>query len=82
MKSKVGFVLTNFNNSSLTVQAVESVFENGRETDHFIVVVDNCSREDEVNILREVDGIYENVHVIYNPENAYGLFSSGGQHRR
>lgn len=69
MKNNLGFVFTNFNNTSLTIQAVKSIRENAGESDYNIVVVDNCSSEDEVKLLQEIDGVYNNVHVVYNADN-------------
>lgn len=69
MKNYVGFVFTNFNNTSLTIQAVNSIRENSKNFDCYIVVIDNYSRDNEVSLLKEIDGVYNNVQVVYSKDN-------------
>lgn len=69
MKNHVGFVFTNFNNTSLTIQAVKSIRENSKNIECYIVVIDNSSSDSEVSLLKDIDGVYKNVKVVYNNIN-------------
>jgi len=64
----IAYVCTNFNNSALTVSAVKSL---RRAKGHRvrIVVVDNASRPEEVEILRRLSDEDGEVDLIANPEN-------------
>jgi len=64
----IAYICTNFNNSALTVSAVKSL---RRAQGHrvSIVVVDNASRPEEVEILRRLSEEDGEVKLIANPEN-------------
>jgi GT2 family glycosyltransferase len=64
----IAYICTNFNNSALTVSAVKSL---RRTKGHRvrIVVVDNASRPEEVEILRRLSDEDGEVELIANPEN-------------
>jgi GT2 family glycosyltransferase len=66
---KVGFVCTNYNNSSFTREAIASLRAGTRWQDVEVVVVDNRSREEEVAALRAMTDGVANVTLILNPEN-------------
>lgn len=65
---KLAYVCTNFNNSSFTLAAVESLMRN---TSHDIDVfaVDNASTQVEVQKLRSLTRKYHSFHLIENSEN-------------
>lgn len=65
---KLAYVCTNYNNSSFTLAAVDSLMCN---TDHDIevFVVDNASTEDEVRKLRPLSEKFPSVHVIESRDN-------------
>lgn len=65
---EIAYICTNFNNSALTVSAVKSL---RRAKGHRvrIVVVDNASRPEEVEILRRLSEEDGEVELIANPEN-------------
>ncbi len=74
---KIGFVLTNFNNSKITIQAVESILKNSvaiRSIEVVIVIVDNASSESDVSQLVAAFGDSHNVHLITNKQNV-GYFN-------
>lgn len=65
---KIGYVCTNYNNSSYTREAVRSLC--GNNPHHYrIVVVDNDSDEENVRALKKLAGEFENVELILNQEN-------------
>jgi GT2 family glycosyltransferase len=81
---KIGFVCTNYNNSSFTRTAVASLHAGGRRTDVRVVVVDNQSREEDVASLTEMAHEFPGVELVLNPENV-GYFPGlniGIQHLR
>ncbi len=65
---KIGYVCTNFNNSSFTVSAVNSLLANVGH-DVFSVIVDNGSDDANRDILRDLAASARSVHVIFSPEN-------------
>ena len=69
----IAYVCTNYNNSAFTAAAVDSLLTNVGHCIH-VFVVDNASRAEEVQILRELRSRHENVHVIENPTNV-GYFA-------
>lgn len=70
---KLGYVCTNYNNSHFSVSAARSLAANvGHEV--YIVVVDNASKPDEKQILRDLEYDMDEVEIIFSPENV-GYFS-------
>lgn len=65
---KIGFVITNYNNSILTKGAIESLNKN-KNGDFEIVVVDNSSDDENLQKLKIIETTIKNVSVIYSPEN-------------
>jgi GT2 family glycosyltransferase len=66
---KIAYVCTNFNNSSFTLAAVDSLMKNvGHDIE--VVVVDNASKPDEVAKLRLLSQKYSSVHLIEHPDNS------------
>ena len=70
---KLAYICTNYNNSSFTLTAVDSLVRNLNH-DIEVFVVDNASVEDEVRKLRPLLQKYSFVHIIENPSNV-GYFS-------
>lgn len=66
----LGFVFTNYNSSQFTVEAVESINLKLTEGKVRIVIVDNSSSAEQVQILSEIDKKYDNVDLILSDENA------------
>ncbi|MGB6055997.1 MAG: glycosyltransferase [Burkholderiaceae bacterium] len=65
---KLAYVCTNYNNSSFTLAAVESLLLNvGHDIEVF--VVDNASAEEEVRKLRPLAAKYSSVHILESHEN-------------
>jgi GT2 family glycosyltransferase len=79
---KIGFVCTNYNNSSFTRAAIESLHVGGRGSDIRVVVVDNRSHEDDVAALVSMAREFPGVDILLNPENV-GYFPglNAGIHR-
>lgn len=67
--ASIGFVFTNFNNSELTLQALESIFSSAGENVCHAVIVDNCSEAAQVEVLRAAEGRFDRVKFIYSPVN-------------
>lgn len=81
---KVGFVCTNYNNSSLTANAVASLLASRRREDVRIVVVDNKSSDKDIAALQALARQFPEVELVLNPENV-GYFPGlniGIQHLR
>lgn len=65
---KIGYVCTNYNNSRYTLEAAKSLLANAGH-DIRVVVVDNQSRPDGVEFLRQHMADLPGVDVLFNPEN-------------
>ena len=65
---KLAYVCTNFNNSSFTLAAVDSLMRNAGH-DIEVFVVDNASTPEEVALLHPLTERYPSVHVIEHPSN-------------
>ena len=70
---RIGFVFTNFNNSKFTREAIHSISINDYAGDIVIVVIDNNSDLNEVELLKEIKLDYPYIHLILNIEN-FGYF--------
>jgi GT2 family glycosyltransferase len=70
----IGFVFTNYNNSQLSINAVESILKNQGDCKCSIVIVDNNSTEEEQKILAESDVVLRNCIIIWNSKNV-GYFN-------
>lgn len=71
----IAFVLTNYNNSKLTCDAVRSILEQRHsECKIVIVIVDNASDEHNRNMLVALSAEFEYVKIIFNHTNS-GYFS-------
>lgn len=66
---RVGFVCTNYNNSTFTRGAIASLHAEGRRTDVVAVVVDNASREADVLALRATAADFPNVELLEGEQN-------------
>lgn len=65
---EVGFVFTNYNNTQYTKEVIESIIG----SDAFkapIIVVDNASKKNHKEELKELELKYDNVIIIYNEDN-------------
>lgn len=81
---KLGFVCTNYNNSSYTKAAITSLRSCGHCDDVRVVVVDNQSTADDVAVLEDFVGRTPGVMLVRNSENV-GYFPGlniGIQHLR
>lgn len=65
---KIGFVFTNYNNTSYTSEAVRSIFSN-EHNDTYVVVVDNKSDSENIDSLRLLEEQFDRLEVIYNDTN-------------
>jgi glycosyltransferase involved in cell wall biosynthesis len=66
---KIGFVFTNFNNSNVTREAIQSIASNEFASDSLVVIVDNKSENIEIEILESIKLEYPETHFIFNNEN-------------
>lgn len=70
---KLAYICTNYNNSSFTLNAVNSIMLNlNHEIEVF--VVDNASGADDAAFLKALASRYSNVHIIHSPDNV-GYFA-------
>jgi len=65
---KIGYVCTNYNNSSFTQEAVRSFLNNGAH-EYRVVIVDNHSDPENVRLLETLPREFESVELILNREN-------------
>lgn len=68
---KIGFVCTNFNNTSFTRAAIASLDVNDGWDRLHVVIVDNGSTEEDVQRLRELSRDYPQVDIIFNENVGY-----------
>ena len=66
---KIGYVCTNYNNSSYTRAAIASLYAGSRPGDVRIVIVDNKSRDEDVASLEEIGREFPEVELLLNPDN-------------
>ena len=71
MNNRSAFILTNYNNSDITGEAIKSILNNiiDNEFNIEIIIVDNDSNLNERNKLREISKLIKVVKVIYLSEN-------------
>jgi hypothetical protein len=70
----IGFVFTNFNNSQLTLQALESIFSTAGENSCHAVIVDNCSEASQTAVLKAEEYRFPWAEFIYSSVNT-GYFA-------
>ena len=68
-RMRVGYVCTNYNNSSYTRDAIASLHAGSRGNDVRVVVVDNNSQDADIAKLREVAREFPGVELILNQDN-------------
>lgn len=66
---KIGFVFTNYNNSKLSIQALESIATNANEITCVPVIVDNRSKDSERALLSNAEAKFPNAKFIFNEAN-------------
>lgn len=64
----IGYVCTNYNNSHYTLSAICSLNEGGNKQNIVIIVVDNGSNKENVELLKSAEQ-FSNVHIIFNKVN-------------
>jgi len=67
-KMKIAFVCTNFNNSRYSEEMVASINVSS-DFEVLIIIVDNNSEKDELNLLKSIEERNKHVRVIYNDLN-------------
>ena len=84
MIMKLGFVFTNYNNSSYTRSAVQSILLNSNSPDTYIAIVDNQSEEKDIDSLKEIKKDFPEIHLILNDKNSgyFGGLNIGIKHLR
>jgi GT2 family glycosyltransferase len=66
---RIGFVFTNYNNSSYTRAAIASLYDQGKRRDVCIAVVDNRSCDDEIRSLEDMVREFPGVELVLNAAN-------------
>jgi GT2 family glycosyltransferase len=69
----IGFVFTNYNNSNFTREVIKSISLNNNYINSRIVIVDNNSEEEDINLLHRIKLDFPNIHIIFNNNN-FGYF--------
>ena len=69
---ELSIIILSYNTEALTRQTIESIYKSTKlNTDQFeIIVLDNASTDNSVNMLRELSKNHDNVKIIENTENA------------
>lgn len=67
--TRIGFVMTNYNNAVYTRGAVESLVKSPQWTQCEVVVVDNNSQPIDVAALERLKNEYPRIHLVLNDEN-------------
>ncbi|MDX2207520.1 MAG: glycosyltransferase [Gemmatimonadales bacterium] len=67
--TRLGFVCTNYNNSTVTRAAIASLRSGGNDSRVPVVVVDNRSHPDDVQALRSIAREYPGVELVLNDDN-------------
>ena len=67
---KIGFVFTNYNNSHYTRQVIHSISLNDNWSDSYVVIVDNKSELQDVELLKSIKHDYPSIELILNEENS------------
>lgn len=67
---KIGFVFTNYNNSHYTRQVIHSISLNDNWGNSYVVIVDNKSELQDVELLKSIKHDYPSVELILNDENS------------
>lgn len=65
----LGYVCTNYNNSNYTISAINSLINGNDDRNIEIVVVDNCSDSENIELLKTMERQHSNVNIIFNVEN-------------
>lgn len=65
----LGYICTNYNNSKYTISAINSLLNERNIRNTEIVVVDNCSDNENIELLKAIEQQCANVHIIFNNEN-------------
>lgn len=66
---KIGFVFTNYNNSQYTRKAIHSISLNENWNNCYIVIVDNCSKQADIEQLEAIKKDYPSIRLVLNQEN-------------
>lgn len=66
---KVGFVVTNYNNSNFSLSFIDSIIHSEILLDYFIVIVDNCSNQSEYLLLLNQQKKTSNLKIIKSEIN-------------
>ncbi|MCR4030919.1 MULTISPECIES: glycosyltransferase family 2 protein [Flavobacterium] len=69
LNDKLGFVFTNFNNATYTINAIKSLQNKINEEKIHVVVVDNNSAEDDIIVLKSFCENTNNIEVIFSGQN-------------
>jgi hypothetical protein len=65
----LGFVITNYNNSIDSINAVDSLLSSTERDRYFVVIVDNNSERSEIELLNTLKKKFASIHLILNNKN-------------
>ncbi len=65
----LGYVCTNYNNTKDTFAAISSLINEKNYSNIEIIVVDNCSDNENIELLKAIERQHANVHVVFNDVN-------------
>lgn len=66
---KVSIIIITYNNLEYTKKCLNSIFQMTSYPNYEIIIVDNCSIDDTVNYLKNIEKEHDNVKIILNSEN-------------
>ena len=52
--TEVSFIILNYNSATETINCVNSIFKHYPKTDYEIIIVDNCSKEEDFQLLKKL----------------------------
>lgn len=68
----VSIIIVTFNNLNYTKECIQSILEKTAYPNYEIIIVDNKSRDNTPNYLKELEKQYSNVTIVLNEQN-YGF---------
>ena len=67
---KLSFIIPAYNASSTVVRTLDSIYSHSLKTDDFeVIVVDDCSTDDTLSILRDYANTHSNMQVLHQEKN-------------
>lgn len=66
----ISFIIPNYNCESLIPLCLDSIYRLGMDESRFeVIVIDDCSTDNSVNVIKEIAGCHSNLILLQQPEN-------------